>query len=76
MKYPYRCDDCGDVIEVDYPMGADKPERIERGGCVYRRVFTIPGMVVKYDDEWVVKIAGQVERERRDMRWRRRHGRK
>jgi len=78
--YLYKCKECGEIFEIEWNPEWEKPTEVikEHGnGCigVAHRKFTIPGMFVPYaDEDWVVRIPGEVGRERRDMKWRRKHG--
>lgn len=84
--YLYQCEDCEAILEYETAMVDEKPESFvqphpfsgdpsQKCHGVSFRKFTIPGMFVPYDDEdWVVRVPGEVHRERRDMNWRRKHG--
>lgn len=73
--YVYGCQDCGKVNEKQMSMQDEKPTWITCtcGGCAQRQ-FTLPGTSVHHvDGEWVVRAPGEVGRERKDARWRRKH---
>lgn len=78
--YLYQCEDCGEVLELELRMELPKPKGLIKkhgNGCMglANRKFTIPGMFIPYtDQDWVVRMPGEVHRERRDMFWRRKHG--
>jgi hypothetical protein len=74
--YQYQCDRCGAIDELKLHMEDSKPKGMScSNGCcgIMWRKFTIPGLFVPYVDEWVVRLPGEVGRERRDMEWRRQH---
>lgn len=74
-EYLWECEN-GHVTVLEYGMHDDRPEYIdcwECGELAYRK-FTIPGLSVKYEDEWIERMPGEVHRERRDKRWRDKHG--
>lgn len=48
MRYEYKNDETGQVIEVEFSMEEEKPAEIERDGIVYRRVWPFEsGVAVK-----------------------------
>ena len=69
--YLYRCDANHEFL-VQMGMHEEKPQELPCEYCqgVAKRVFTIPGMKVINEDEWIIKMPGEVKRERRDKKWR------